>query len=306
MLLSSQTGNDAVHAGSVPADGRIDRRHDVGVLDGKVAFITGAARGQGRAHALRLARDGADIIGVDLPGPLKSVGYPMATRADLDETVRAVEALGRRMLAFAGDVRDSAALRRAVDEGVAELGRLDIVLANAGIGSFATAEMMSDDAWDEMIDINLSGAFRAVRPAIPHLKRHGDGGSIILTGSVAALRGIRNLAHYTAAKHGLVGLMKALAIELAEHNIRVNAVHPTNVDTDLIHNEPTYRLFMPDRDPATVTREDVAPIFAGSQPLGIPWLQPEDVSDVIAFLVSPAGRYITGVSLPVDAGNLVR
>lgn len=276
----------------------------MGVLDGKVAFITGAARGQGRSHAIRLAAEGADIIGVDLPDPLSSVGYPMATRADFDETVRAVEALDRRMLAFDGDVRDSAAMNRAVEEGVAAFGRLDIVLANAGIGSFAPAEQMSDDAWDEMIGINLTGAFRAVRPAIPHLKR--EGGSIVFTGSVAALRGIPNLAHYTAAKHGLVGLMRTLAIELAPHQIRVNAVHPTNVDTDLIHNEPTYRLFMPDRDPSTVTREDVAPIFAQAQPLGIPWLQPGDVSDAILFLVSPAGRYITGVSLPVDAGNLIR
>jgi SDR family mycofactocin-dependent oxidoreductase len=276
----------------------------VGALDGKVAFISGAARGQGRSHAVRLASEGANIIGVDMPGPMRSVGYPMATRADFDETVRAVEAVGGRMLAFAGDVRDSAAMREAVDSGVEEFGRLDIVLANAGIGSFAPAEEMTDEVWDEMIDINLTGAFRTVRPAIRHLKRQG--GSIVFTGSVAALRGIRNLAHYTAAKHGLVGLTKSLAIELAPHQIRVNAVHPTNVDTDLIHNEPTYRLFLPDRDPSTVTREDVAPIFANSQPLGIPWLQPSDVSDAILFLVSSAGRYITGISLPVDAGNLIR
>jgi SDR family mycofactocin-dependent oxidoreductase len=276
----------------------------VGALDGKVAFISGAARGQGRSHAVRLASEGANIIGVDMPGPMRSVGYPMATRADFDETVRAVEAVGGRMLAFAGDVRDSAAMREAVDSGVEEFGRLDIVLANAGIGSFAPAEEMTDEVWDEMIDINLTGAFRTVRPTIRHLKRQG--GSIVFTGSVAALRGIRNLAHYTAAKHGLVGLTKSLAIELAPHQIRVNAVHPTNVDTDLIHNEPTYRLFLPDRDPSTVTREDVAPIFANSQPLGIPWLQPSDVSDAILFLVSSAGRYITGISLPVDAGNLIR
>lgn len=276
----------------------------MGALDGKVAFISGAARGQGRSHAVRLASEGANIIGVDMPGPMRSVGYPMATRADFDETVRAVEAVGGRMLAFAGDVRDSAAMREAVDSGVEEFGRLDIVLANAGIGSFAPAEEMTDEVWDEMIDINLTGAFRTVRPAIRHLKRQG--GSIVFTGSVAALRGIRNLAHYTAAKHGLVGLTKSLAIELAPHQIRVNAVHPTNVDTDLIHNEPTYRLFLPDRDPSTVTREDVAPIFANSQPLGIPWLQPSDVSGAILFLVSSAGRYITGISLPVDAGNLIR
>lgn len=278
----------------------------MGLLDGKVALITGAARGQGRAHALRLAREGADIIGIDVPEPLHTVGYPMGTPDDLRETARQVEELGRRMVALECDVRDGAGMTARVDEGVAELGRLDIVLANAGIGSFATAETMTDQVWDEMIDVNLGGVFRTVRPAIPHLRRHGEGGSIVLTGSVAGLKGIRNLAHYTAAKHGLVGLMRALAIELAPDRIRVNTIHPTNVDTDLIHNEPTYRLFMPDRDPATVTREDVAPLFGGSQLLDVPWLQPEDVSEVILFLVSPAGRYLTGVSLPVDAGNTVR
>jgi len=282
------------------------RGSQMGQLEGRVALITGAARGQGRAHALRLAREGADIIGIDVPSALPTVGYPMATAADLARTARAIEALDRRMVTFECDVRDGRGMTEAVDAGVAELGRLDIVLANAGIGSFSAVEEMPDHVWDEMIDVNLGGVFRTVRPAIRHLKSHGDGGSIVLTGSVAGLKGIRNLAHYTAAKHGLVGLMKALAIELAPFGIRVNAIHPTNVDTDLIHNEPTYALFMPDRDPKTVTREDVAPIFGGAQLLDVPWLQPDDVSEVILFLVSSAGRFLTGVSLPVDAGNTVR
>lgn len=230
----------------------------------------------------------------------------MATRGDLAETVRAVEEHGQRMVAYECDVRDGAGMTQAIDAGAAELGRVDIVLANAGIGSFSTAEHMTDEVWDEMIDINLSGLFRTVRPAIPHLKAHGDGGSIVLTGSVAGMKGIRNLTHYSAAKHGLVGLMKALAVELGPFNIRVNAIHPTNVDTDLIHNLPTYQLFLPDRDPETVTRDEVAPVFAGAQILDVPWLQPEDVSEVIMTLVSPAGRYITGINLPIDAGNLAR
>ena len=278
----------------------------MGQLDGKVALITGAARGQGRSHAIRLAREGADIIGVDVPRPMPTVGYPMGTASELAETVAAVAAVGRKMVAFERDVRDGPGMTEAVNAGVAELGRLDIVLANAGVGSFSSAEEMSDDVWDEMIAVNLSGVFRTVRPAIPHLKEHGEGGSIVLTGSVAAIKGIRNLAHYTAAKHGLVGLMRTLAIELAPFGIRVNTIHPTNVDTPLIHNEPTYKLFMPDRDPSTVSREDVAPIFSGAQLLDVPWLAPEDVSETILFLFSSAGRDMTGVSLPIDAGNTVR
>lgn len=278
----------------------------MGLLEGKVALISGAGRGQGRSHAIRLAKEGADIIGIDVPTSMPTVGYPMSTAQELRETARLVEAEGRRMVTYECDVRDGTGMTQVIDAGAAEFGRIDIVLANAGVGSFSPAETMTDAVWDEMIAVNLSGVFRTIRPAIPHLKRHGDGGSIVLTGSVAGMKGIRNLVHYTAAKHGLVGMTKALAVELAPFGIRVNIIHPTNVDTPLIHNEPTYALFMPDRDPSTVTRDDVAPIFAGAQLIDIPWLEPNDVSEAILFLVGPGARYITGASLPIDAGNTLK
>ena len=271
-------------------------------LEGKVALITGAARGQGRSHAVRLAREGADIIAVDALADVGSVGYPLATQEDMDETVRMVEQFDRRILARQVDVRDGAGMTQAVDAGVAELGRLDIVVGNAGIASFAPAEDMSDEMWDDMIAVNLSGVFRTVRPAIPHLKAGGDGGSIVLIGSVGGLRGVPNIVHYCAAKFGLVGMAKVLAQELGAHRIRVNVVHPTNVDTKMIHNEFTYGVFFPDRDPATVTKDDAAPGFAATNLLPIPWVDPADISEAILFLVSDSGRYITGIELPVDAG----
>lgn len=275
-------------------------------LGGKVAFITGAARGQGRSHAVRLAQEGADVIAVDALADVPSVGYGMATQEDMAETVRQVEALDRRIIASTVDVRDGAGLQQAVDDGVAQLGRLDIVLANAGIASFAPAEEMSDQTWDDTIDINLSGVFRTVRPAIPHLKRNEDGGAIVLTSSVAGLRGVPNIAHYCAAKFGLVGMMKALALELAPHRIRVNTVHPTNVDTTMIQNESTYGLFFPDRDPSTVTREDAAPAFQATNLLPVPWVESADISEAVLFLVADTGRYITGIQLPIDAGYATR
>jgi SDR family mycofactocin-dependent oxidoreductase len=274
----------------------------MGRLEGKVAFVTGAARGQGRSHAVRFAQEGADVIAIDALTDVGSVGYPMATQADMDDTVRQVEAHDRRILASKVDVRDGAAVQKAVDEGVAELGRLDIVVANAGIASFAQAEDMSDQMWDDMIDINLSGVFRSVRPAIRHLKANDSGGAIVLTSSVGGLRGVQNIAHYCSAKFGLVGMMKVLAMELAPHMIRVNTVHPTNVDTAMIQNEFTYGVFFPDRDPATITRDDAAPAFQSTNLLPIPWVEPSDITEAILFLVSDSGRYVTGIQLPVDAG----
>jgi SDR family mycofactocin-dependent oxidoreductase len=278
----------------------------MGRLDGKVAFITGVARGQGRSHAVRLAHEGADIVGVDLCADVGSVGYEMATPDDLAETVREVEALGRRIVATQADVRNSAAMKAAVDDGVRQLGRLDIVLANAGVASFAPAEEMSDAMWDEMIDINLSGVFRTVRPAIPHLKANPDGGAIVLTSSTGGMKGLANIAHYCAAKHGLAGLMKTLAVELAPHHIRVNIVAPTNVDTRMIQNESTYALFFPDRDFASVTPEEAAPAFATLNLLDVGWVDPSDVTEAVLYLVADSGRFVTGVELPVDAGMLVR
>jgi SDR family mycofactocin-dependent oxidoreductase len=278
----------------------------MGKLEGKVAFITGAARGQGRSHAVRLAQEGADIIAVDVLEQVGSVGYPLATQEDLDETVRLVENLDRRIVASKADVRDSAALKAAVEDGVAQLGRLDIVLANAGIASFAPVEELTDEMWDDMIDINLTGVFKTVRAAVPHIKAGGAGGAIVLTSSTAGIKGMGNLAHYVAAKHGVVGLVKTLANELAPHMIRVNSVHPTSVDTMMIHNEQTYGLFRPDKPASEVTRADVGETFLALNALPIEWVEPVDISNAILFLVSDDARYITGVQLPVDAGSVIK
>ncbi|OZC58407.1 SDR family mycofactocin-dependent oxidoreductase [Rhodococcus sp. RS1C4] len=276
----------------------------MGKLDGKVAFITGAARGQGRSHALKLAQEGADIIAIDICEQVGSVGYPLATEEDLAETVRQVEALDRRIVASKADVRDTAQVTKAVDDGVAELGRLDIVLANAGIATFAPLEDLTDDVWDEMIAINLTGVFKTVRAAVPHLKAGGNGGAIVLTSSTAGIKGLANLAHYVAAKHGVVGLVKTFANELAPFDIRVNSVHPTSVNTDMIHNSETYNLFLPDTP--NPTKEDAGAAFKTLNALPIEWVEPVDISNAIAFLVSDDARYITGVQLPVDAGSVIK
>ncbi len=270
-----------------------------GRVAGKVAFITGAARGQGRSHALRLAEEGADVIAVDLCGPVPSIGmYPPATEEDLAETVRQVEALDRRIVATRADVRDRAALEAAVADGVAQLGRLDIVLANAGVFEIQPALDLTDDAWREMIDINLTGVWNTCRAALPHLLEQG--GSIVLTSSTAGLKGTPNTIHYTAAKHGVVGIMRTLATEFAAQSIRVNSVHPTGVDTLMIQNPKTWGLFMPD-DP-NPTREGAEPVFRSTNALPVPWVEPRDISNAVLFLVSDEARYITGVTLPVDAG----
>ncbi|MCA0145436.1 MULTISPECIES: mycofactocin-coupled SDR family oxidoreductase [Blastococcus] len=276
-----------------------------GRVEGKVAFITGAARSQGRSHALRLAQEGADIIAVDIAGPVPSIQmYPPATEDDLAETVRQVEALDRRIVATKADVRDSGALKAAVDEGVAQLGRLDIVLANAGVFEIQPALEVSDDAWREMIDINLTGVWNTCKVALPHLIEGGRGGAMVLTSSTAGLKGTPNTIHYTAAKHGVVGIMRTLANEFAQHSIRVNSVHPTGVDTVMIQNEKTWGLFAPD-DPAP-SREKAEPIFQSTNALPVPWVEPVDISNAILFLVSDEARYITGVTLPVDAGYTVK
>ncbi|GGM80911.1 putative short-chain type dehydrogenase/reductase [Thermopolyspora flexuosa] len=275
----------------------------MGRVSGKVAFITGAARGQGRSHAVRLAQEGADIIAVDICRQIDTVPYPMATPDDLAETVKQVEALDRRIVAVEADVRDHDALQAAVDRGVAELGRLDIVVANAGIASHGSAEEMSLQTWQDMIDVNLTGVWLTAKVAIPHLKAAG-GGSIIITSSAAGLQAYANVSHYVAAKHGVVGLMRTLALELGPHNIRVNSIHPTQVDTPMIMNEPTYRLFMPDAE--NPTREDFAPVSQAMHALPTPWMDPVDISNAVLFLASDEARYITGVTLPVDAGAVIK
>jgi (+)-trans-carveol dehydrogenase len=274
-----------------------------GRVEGKVAFITGAARGQGRSHAVRLAQEGADIIAVDHCGDIDTTNYPMATEADLAETVRLVEALDRRIVASHADVRDVGSLKTAVDAGVAELGRLDIVSANAGILSNGQSHELSEDTWGQMIDINLSGVWRTAKVAIPHLIAGGRGGSIVLTSSVAGLRSYNGVSHYVSAKHGVVGLMKTLAQELAQYSIRVNTVNPTQVDTAMIQNESMYKLFSPDI--AEPTREDFGRASGATILLPIEWAESIDVSNAVLFLASDEARYITGVALPIDGGALL-
>jgi (+)-trans-carveol dehydrogenase len=273
-------------------------------LEGKVAFITGAARGQGRSHAVRLAQEGADIIAIDICEDVAANSYPGATEADLAETVRQVEALDRRIVASKADVRDFGQLKKAVDDGVAQLGKLDIVAANAGIaGTPHHAEDIPEEEWLDMIDINLSGVWRTCKAAIPHLKAN-RGGSIIITSSDAGLFAFENISHYVAAKHGLVGLMRTLALELAPDMIRVNSVHPTVVDTDMVQNEGTYRLFRPDLEHPT--KEEFSEAARGINALPIPWVDPVDISNGVLFFASDESRYVTGVPLPVDAGAAVK
>jgi SDR family mycofactocin-dependent oxidoreductase len=277
-----------------------------GRVEDKVAFVTGAARGQGRSHAIRLAQEGADIIAIDIAAQIDSVPYPMATAADLSETVRHIEALGRRIIARQADVRDFDEVSSAVEDGVAQLGRLDIVVANAGIVSYGRAEELSEDAWRDMLDVNLTGPWHVARAAIPHLRATGTGGSIIITNSLAGLEARENLAHYVSAKHGLVGLMRSLALELAPDFIRVNAVHPTTVNTDMIHNNPTYALFAPDLAPEQRTPEVVKERFQAKSALPIPWVESIDISNAVLWLASDESRYVTGAALPIDAGAAIK
>ena len=276
-----------------------------GRVAGKVAFITGAARSQGRSHAIRLAQEGADIIAVDLLEDVPGMPYAGATEADLADTVKQVEALDRRIVAAKADVRDYAGLKAALDDGVAQLGRLDIVSANAGIGSAPVRSWEIDEpTWQTMIDTNLTGVWHTAKAAIPHLIEGGNGGSIILTSSAAGLKGYENIAHYVSAKHGVVGLMRTLALELAPYSIRVNSIHPTQVDTPMIQNEATYRLFRPDLDHPT--RADFEPASQEMNALPIPWVDPVDISNAVLFLASDEARYVTGLEFTVDAGNTIR
>ena len=277
-----------------------------GLLEGRVAVVTGAARGQGRSHCVRLAEEGADIIALDICDQVDTVRYPLATEGDLGETVKLVEGLGRRIVASQTDVRDSQAVRAAVDHGVTELGRLDTVVANAGILTIRSATEIDDAIWSETIDTNLTGAWNVCRASIHHLIDAGRGGAMILKASRAADKGAPGLVHYCASKGGLVGLMRGLAAELGPHMIRVNTVHPTSVDTEMIHNEPTYGAFLPNgptTDAPDAFRTDLASIMTTSHALPVPWLEPVDVSNMVVFLASDMGRYISGSTVSVSAGN---
>jgi SDR family mycofactocin-dependent oxidoreductase len=263
-------------------------------LKGKVAFITGAARGQGRAHAVTLAAAGADIIAVDLCDQIASVPYPMATPEDLAATVKLVEDTGARIVAREADVRDRTGLKTALAEGIAALGRLDIVIANAGI-----APMMGEDAWQDVLDVNLTGVFHTVDVAMRPLIKQGDGGSVVLTSSVAGLVGIgapiAGSLGYTAAKHGVVGLMRAYANFLAPYRVRVNSVHPAAVNTPMIDND-----FIRSWLDGMAQQDFGGPDMSNALP--VPALEAEDIANAVLWLVSDAARYVTGVALPVDAG----
>ncbi|MFI6953846.1 mycofactocin-coupled SDR family oxidoreductase [Nocardia sp. NPDC050408] len=277
-----------------------------GRVDGKVAFITGAARGQGRSHAVRLAQEGADIIAIDVCKPVGgSSGIPASTPDDLAETADLVKGLGRRVITAEVDVRDFDSLRAVVDSGVEQLGRLDIIVANAGIGiGGATLDQTDAKDWDAVIDINLSGVWKTVKAGVPHLLSGGRGGSIILTSSVAGLKAHQNIGHYVSAKHGVVGMMRSFAVELGRHRIRVNTVHPTNVNTPMFMNDSTLRLFRPDLE--NPGPDDLAPVAQQMHVLPVGWVEPVDISNAVLFLASDEARYVTGLPMTVDAGSMLK
>jgi len=270
----------------------------MGKLDGQVAFITGAARGQGRAHAIRLAQDGADILAVDICQQLDSVPYPMATSADLNDTVERVEALGRKIVAHETDVRDHDALQKAFDSGAAELGAVTIVVANAGIGPGGMAS--AQQQWDDVLAVNLTGVWNSGRVAIPSMIENGRGGAIVLTSSTGGLIGsptvVPGMLAYTAAKHGVIGLMRSWANFLAPHHIRVNSVAPTTVRTPMAN----------DGDVSLIVQHVPELANALTNAMPVEAVEPEDVANAVAWLVSDDARYVTGTVVPVDAGNINR
>lgn len=272
----------------------------MGQLEGRVAFVTGAARGQGRAHALALAGEGADVFGIDICADVTTVPYPLATVDELDETRRLVETHGVRCRTAVVDVRDGAAVDAAVAAAAAEFGRIDICVANAGVCAFAKTWDLTDEMWDAVVDTNLSGVFKTLRAVTPHMIEQGYG-RIVATSSMGGHTGIPNLSHYVAAKWGVIGLVKTLALELARHGITVNAVCPGSVDTPMVHNEAFYGLFAPDVEHPT--RESVESRYASITPMRVPWVAPEDIAHAVLYLVSEQARYVTGTSLDVSAGS---
>ncbi|MGX6510351.1 mycofactocin-coupled SDR family oxidoreductase [Rhodococcus sp. SJ-2] len=265
-------------------------------FENKVVFITGAARGQGRAEAVRFAHEGADIIAVDACSEFSSTAYAGATRDDLDETVRLVEATGRRIVATVADVRDFDSLSQALAAGVETFGRLDVVIANAGICSGGLSWEISLEQWKETVDVNLTGVFHTAKAAVPHLLATGDGGSIVFTSSVSGIKGTPFTGHYAATKHGIVGLAKTMANELGEHRIRVNTVHPAGVETGMT---------VSDLHPLIAKyASTLGPIYMNSLPYQI--LQADDVASVVAWVCSDEAKYITGAQVPIDLGNLIR
>ena len=272
-------------------------------LDGKVALITGAARGQGRSHALRLAEEGADIIALDICRQIDTVPYPMADSDDLVTTVDLVRSRGRRIFAAEADVRDLPALEAAVDQGVSELGRLDIVVANAGtLNDTAPLWELSEQQFQDQLDVNLTGVWKTIKATVPTLLRQNEGGAVILISSISGLTVELNVGHYAASKHGVNGLMRTLSGELAPYGIRVNSINPTNVNTLMINNPRYNRLFAGGKDGAT--QEDALPALTAMHALPVPFLDPIDVSNAVVYLAGEDGRYITGTAHTIDAGAL--
>jgi (+)-trans-carveol dehydrogenase len=276
-----------------------------GRVEGKVALITGAARGQGRSCAARLAQEGAHIIAIDICKAIEGVQYEPSTPGDLAQTADLVKTHNRLVYAAEVDVRDYESLKGTIDAGVQQLGRLDIVVANAGIGNGGVAlERVSERDWTDMIDVNLAGVWKTVKAGVPHIIAGGCGGSIVLTSSVGGLKAYPQMGPYVAAKHGVVGLMRAFAVELGPHMIRVNSVHPTNVNTPMFMNEGTIRGFRPDLE--NPGPQDLLPIAQMMHTLPIGWVEPEDISNAVLFLASDESRYVTGIRLPVDAGSCLK
>lgn len=268
-------------------------------FEGKVALVTGAGRGQGRSHAVEFAKEGANLVLCDLDADLSTVPYELSRETDLDKTVSLVEEAGGRAVSMVADVRDSDALNGLVSAGIEEFGQIDIAVANAGIAGISIVAEMTDDEWNTMIDINLSGVFKTLRAVTPHMIEQGYG-RLIATSSVVARQGSTNIAHYVAAKWGVIGLVKSLALEVADKGITVNAVCPTSVDTPMIQNKAFRDLFLPDQEDYTL--DDVERAYTSLNPIPIPWVQPEDISDAVLFLASDEARFVTGEALPVALG----
>lgn len=269
----------------------------MGKLDGKVALITGAARGQGRAHAVTMAGEGADIAALDICHDLPYPRYGLANRDDLDETVRQVEALGRRVLAIEADVRSAVDMERAVRETVEQLGHIDILVCNAGIADMALAWDITEEWWDIMLDVNLKGCWLAIKYTVPYMLARNRGGRILITSSVAGLRGEPGMAHYCAAKWGLVGLAKSLAQELSPHNITVNTLHPTAVNTEIINGMAKA---------ASMAKDDLVDFIFTSHALPVKLIEATDVASAALWLASDEARYVTGHTLKIDAGRMLK
>lgn len=270
----------------------------------KVALVTGAAKGMGRSHCVRLAEEGADIVAVDHCRQEDGVQYPMGTPEDLAETAALVEKLGRRAITSQTDIRDLDALTAVVADARKELGSLDIVVANAGISTLGAAWELTPAQWQAVLDTNLTGTWNTVKAAVPAMIEQGTGGAVVLVSSAAGIRGFGGMGHYSASKAGIIGLMQTLAQELGPHSIRVNTVNPGLINTDMSMNPALISQFLPDTP--NPTQEDIAQAYKGLTLLPEPWLEPVDVSNAVLWLTSDEGRYITGITVPVDGGQLTR